>query len=86
MRCYEGQHGPTKPRPPGTLHGSTAACSAVAGPGFPSVDTIYLFIEDFIAQSTAQDHLRVFTSSNIAQIEYNTKHAHYINVKHTHII
>ena len=24
----------------------------------------------------------LLTSSNLAQVEYNTKHAHYINVKH----
>ena len=29
---------------------------------------------------------RLFTSSNLAQVEHNTKHAHYINVKHTNII
>ena len=28
----------------------------------------------------------LFTSSNLAQVEYNTKHAHYIHVKHTNII
>ena len=40
-----------------------------------------------IAQSTAQGHLRAsFTSSNFAQVEYNTKHAHNINVKHTNMI
>ena len=37
------------------------------------------------AQSTAQGHSGLFTSSNLAQVEYNTKHAHYINVKYTNI-
>ena len=27
-----------------------------------------------------------FTSSNLPQVEYNTKHAHYINITHTHMI
>ena len=35
-----------------------------------------------IAQSTATSGF--FTNSNLAQVEYNTKHAHYINVKHQH--
>ena len=26
----------------------------------------------------------LFTKSNLAQVEYSTKHAHYINVKHKH--
>ena len=27
-----------------------------------------------------------FTSSNIAEVEYNTKHTHNINIQHTNII
>ena len=40
-----------------------------------------------IAQSSAQGHLRAFHKFKFrTQVEYNTKHAHYINVKHTNII
>ena len=36
-----------------------------------------------IAQSTAQGHLRAFHKFKFCtQVEYNTKHAHYTNVKH----
>ena len=45
-----------------------------------------LFYWRFIAQSTAQGHLRAFTSSNLARVEYGTKHARFMNVKHTNII
>ena len=39
------------------------------------------------AQSTAQGHLRAFHNFKFRiQVEYNTKHAHYTNVKHTNII
>ena len=35
------------------------------------------------AQSTAQGHLRVFHKFKFhTQVDYNTKHAHYTNVKH----
>ena len=42
-------------------------------------DFIYLLLaySIHIAQSTTQGH---------TQVEYNTKHAHYINIKHTNII
>ena len=40
-----------------------------------------------IAQSTAQGHLTAFHKFKFhTQVQYNTKHAHYINVKHTNII
>ena len=52
--------------------------------------TIYLFIYCWlivIAQSTAQGHLRAFHKFKFCiQVKYNTKHAHYINVKHINII
>ena len=38
------------------------------------------------AQSTAQRHLRAFTKSNLAEVENNTKHAHFTSVKHINII
>ena len=40
-----------------------------------------------IARSTAQGHLRAFHKLKFrTQVEYNTKHAHYIHIKHTNII
>ena len=40
-----------------------------------------------IAQSVAQSHHRAFHKFLFCtQVEYNTKHAHYINVNHTNII
>ena len=55
---------------------------------FPSSRGDRGFICVFI-QACSQPH-RVTsgfsTSSNLAQVEYNTKHAHYIHVKHTNII
>ena len=40
-----------------------------------------------IALSTAQGQLRAFHKFKFCtQVEYNTKHAHYINIKHTNII
>ena len=46
-----------------------------------------LFVYLLKAPSTAQGHLRaVFTGSNLIQVEYNTKHAHFIKVKYINII
>ena len=40
-----------------------------------------------IAQSTAQGHRRAFHKFKFCtKVEYNTKHAHYIKLKHTNII
>ena len=53
---------------------------------------ICLFIQlltPLLAQSTAQGHLGAFHKCKFStQVEYNTKHAHYMNVKlkHTNII
>ena len=49
---------------------------------------VYLFISLLLAYSpsTAQVHLRAFHKFKFrAPVEHNTKHAHYINVKHTNI-
>ena len=50
--------------------------------------SMYLFIYCWlIAQSTAQGHLWAFYKFKFrTHVEYNTKHAHYINVKHTNLI
>ena len=48
---------------------------------------VVIVIVIVIAQSTAQGHPRAFHKFTFrTQVEYNTKHAHYINVKHTNII
>ena len=46
----------------------------------------YLFIEGLEPSQPHRVTSGLFTNSNLAQVEYNTKHAHYINVKHTNII
>ena len=47
---------------------------------FPKDLFIYCWL---IAQSSAQTHLRAFHKFKFrTQVEYNTKHAHYINAKH----
>ena len=42
---------------------------------------IYLFIEGLEPSQPHRVTLGLFTSSNLAQLEYTTKHAHYVNVK-----
>ena len=44
---------------------------------------VYLFIGDLEPSQPLKVTSRLFTISNLAQVEHNTKHAHYINVKHT---
>ena len=46
---------------------------------------IYLSIEGLWPSQPHRVTSGLFTKSNLARVEYNTKHAHYISVKHTHI-
>ena len=46
---------------------------------------IYLFIEGFKPHQPHRVTSWLFTKSNLTQIEYNTKHAHFTNLKHIYI-
>ena len=45
-----------------------------------TIKCVSLFIEGLPHMVTPE----LFTSSKLAQVEYNTNHVHYINVKHKH--
>ena len=50
---------------------------------------IYLFIYLFICWRPSQQHMvtsGLFTESNLTEVEYNTKHAHFTHVKQINII
>ena len=49
-----------------------------------NVNIIYLFIEGLQPSEPHRVTPGLFTKSNLTKVEYNTKHAHFTNVKHKH--
>ena len=69
----------------GWLHGPKCLESSIGTDADGIQGTVFIYCW-LIAQSTAQGHLRAFDKFKFCtQVEYNTKHAHYINVKHANI-
>ena len=79
-----------QPRPQGSELGHAALTAAQARPAAPRVhlptaQVTSLFIEGLQPSQPHRVTSGLFTKSNLTQVEYNTKHAHFKNVKHINI-
>ena len=64
-----------------------AAQAGLAGRARSVPELLLLFIEGLYLQPSQPHRVTsgLFTKSNLTEVEYNTKHAHFTNVKHINI-